>query len=225
MEQEDLVPAGLVPLLGDEDDEEKGPPLSSAAVVFISTLIINLLVSIVAPFFPEYADEHYGTYTAHPHCPSTLPIQQLPSHRAWSGASGFTVGAIFATFPLAQMLASLLLGQWGAMVNRRTLLYAGTVSGLRTLCHHQGYRSSLDQSGVWPVYVCIVLIEWWCTQCCRQALLYGLCGYCWVEWAGRAGGWHTALRAIRLHHPLLRCSSSARPGRRMHDHQFPCNAH
>ena len=66
MEQEDLVPAGQVPLLGDEDDEEKGPPLYSAAVVFISTLIINLLVSIVAPFFPEYADEHYGTYTAHP---------------------------------------------------------------------------------------------------------------------------------------------------------------
>lgn len=71
----------LTASLLEPQDQEAGPedeaqhqtlPILSASLVYLTTVTINLLVSIVAPFFPVHAKDHYN-------------------------AGSFVIGAVFAT--------------------------------------------------------------------------------------------------------------------------------
>eukprot|EP00658_Telonema_sp_P-2_P024485 TRINITY_DN1983_c0_g2_i5.p1 TRINITY_DN1983_c0_g2~~TRINITY_DN1983_c0_g2_i5.p1 ORF type:complete len:393 (+),score=56.94 TRINITY_DN1983_c0_g2_i5:187-1365(+) len=88
---------GVAPLM----EDAKGIPMGSAAVVFLATFVINMLVSIVAPFFPQHAQDNFN-------------------------ASSLVIGVIFAAFPFTQMIFSPIFGTMGAKVGRPVLLYAGT---------------------------------------------------------------------------------------------------
>jgi MFS family permease len=88
-----------------EEEKQDGLKLSSADMkklvpLLLGVLCVSLNVSIIAPFFPVYAIEHYG-------------------------ASSMTIALIFATYPLASMACAPAAGMLCSSYPRMTVLRGG----------------------------------------------------------------------------------------------------
>jgi MFS family permease len=86
--------------MGEEEEELDGAAMKKLYPILLGVFLVNLNVSIIAPFFPVYALEHYG-------------------------ASSIVIALVFATYPLAGMLFAPVAGNLCNSFPRVTVLRAG----------------------------------------------------------------------------------------------------